>query len=324
MYTSPVPLLMVRADADALIEVNGHMLGECGRGGFVAMPVADTGDYYVRAIPLSAGYQALTRKLRFADGRLVSRAVPDTALSLWPGGVAECLLHTRQAPARAAQPRVLAQTAFEAYTLTLYLEEEARLCVEQQGRPIYAYALGPGESGAFLPYGEYLGVVVRGEGERLILLNAAMQDVLDIQGDAVYLEEEPACITALGTRLGHEQRVRYRLTASGFVPQRPETGFFTRDYAEPVSEADTAVAFFEAVREGWEAEAMEYVTASLRQSFSFADIRAFLGEYGAVRLPASCVTGSVVGLMRMREDIEQAQLYRLRFEKGKIDNLEEI
>lgn len=324
MYASPVPLMVIRTDTDALVTVNGHVLGECGPDAHVAMPVSDTGDYYVCAIPLTAGHRMLTRKLRFADGKLQTTDVPDVAVCLWPGGVAECLLQTRVAEAWREKPLVLAQTVFGAYALTLYRETEVRLCVEQQGRPLYAYMLGAGEDGSFLPYGEYLGVLVRGERERLVLLNSTMQDVLDIQGDAVFLEEEPAVIERVGTLLGHERRTRYRLTASGFLPCKPETGFFTRDYAPPRDEADLSVAFFEAVREGFETEAMGYVTESLRKSFAFADIGAFLGEYGAVRLPVSCRSGRVVGLLHDADGVTRARLYRLAFEQGKIDNLEEI
>ncbi|MDO5111054.1 MAG: hypothetical protein Q4E65_01995 [Clostridia bacterium] len=324
MYASPVPLMILRADTDALIEVNGHLLGECGAQGYAAMPVSDTGDYYVRAIPLTAGHQPITRKISFEGGKLRTAAIADADVCLWPGGVVECSLQTRTAPVWQEKPIVLAQTTFNAYTLTLYRENEVRLSVEQQGKPLYAYALGQGEDGVFLPYGEYLGVLVRGERERLVLLNGSMQDVLDIHGDAVFLEEEPAAIERIGTRLGHERRVRYRLTASGFLPQRPETGFFTRSYAPPQDEMGVSVAFFEAVREGWEEEAMGYLTQSLRQSFSFADICAFLGEFGEVRPPVSCRNGSVMGLVHKQEGVMRARLYRLAFEQGKIDNLEEI
>lgn len=324
MYASPVPLMIIRADTDALITVNGQVLGECGRDDYVAMPVSDTGDYYVCVTPLTAGHRTLTRKLCFAEGRLQTVNVPDVTVCLWPGGVAECAIETRSDTAWREKPLVFAQTVFGSYSLTLYRETEVRLCAEQQGRPLYAYMLGAGEDGSFLPYGEYLGVLVRGERERLVLFNSAMQDVLDIQGDAVFLEEEPTVIERVGTILGHERRTRYRLSASGFLPRRSETGFFTRDYAPPQDEAALAVAFFEAVREGFEAEAMGYLTASLRQSFSFADICAFLGEYGEVRLPVSCRSGRVVGLLCDMEGVARAKLYRLAFEQGKIDNLEEI
>ena len=52
MYYSPVPLLIIRADAPALIEVNGHPAGECGADSHIALPLSDSGDYYVALLPL--------------------------------------------------------------------------------------------------------------------------------------------------------------------------------------------------------------------------------------------------------------------------------
>lgn len=42
MYYSPVPLLIIRADAPALIEVNGHPAGECGADSHIALPLSDS------------------------------------------------------------------------------------------------------------------------------------------------------------------------------------------------------------------------------------------------------------------------------------------
>ena len=50
MYYSPVPLIIIRADCPALIEVNGQLLGECGEGAHVAMPASDT------AMPMGREY----------------------------------------------------------------------------------------------------------------------------------------------------------------------------------------------------------------------------------------------------------------------------
>lgn len=52
MYYSPVPLLVIRADTPALVEVNGHPAGECGADAHIALPLSDSGDYYVALLPL--------------------------------------------------------------------------------------------------------------------------------------------------------------------------------------------------------------------------------------------------------------------------------
>ena len=53
MYYSPVPLLVIRADTPALVEVNGHPAGECGSDTHIALPLSDSGDYYVARLPLA-------------------------------------------------------------------------------------------------------------------------------------------------------------------------------------------------------------------------------------------------------------------------------
>lgn len=96
MYYSPVPLIIIRADCPALIEVNGQLLGECGEGAHVAMPASDTGDYYICAIPLNDDPPRwpVTRKLRLEGGVLANRPAADVSICTWPGGVYELCLHT--------------------------------------------------------------------------------------------------------------------------------------------------------------------------------------------------------------------------------------
>ena len=80
MYYSPVPLLIIRADAPALIEVNGHPAGECGADSHIALPLSDSGDYYVALLPLfdreDARLYPVTRKISFENGSIRSRPAP--------------------------------------------------------------------------------------------------------------------------------------------------------------------------------------------------------------------------------------------------------
>ena len=72
MYYSPVPLLVIRADTPALIEVNGHPAGECSADTHIALPLFDSGDYYINFLTISDSDNAqlyhVTRKIGFESG----------------------------------------------------------------------------------------------------------------------------------------------------------------------------------------------------------------------------------------------------------------
>lgn len=325
MYSSPVPLLVVRADAEALVYVNDKMLGECGPARSAALPVS-AGDYYVCAQPLLPGRFALTRKLCFGEEGLAC-AAPDVGVCAWPGGVYECLLQTamQQGAPETGASRVLQSLGFAGHTLTLYWEGALRLCVEKDGRPLYSYTLCGGASGEMVPYGPYMAVISRTAfGESLLLLDKTMQPALEAQGDAIELGERIAAVTALGTRMGHERRTLYEEGSGGFAQMESEVGFFTHPYTRPVTQGDLALAFFEAVALNEAQEAMGYLAQSLREDCTFAQIVEFLGPYDEARLPFSDGSGSYVGLVSQTDAGRgEARLYALRFAGECIENITE-
>lgn len=329
MYSSPVPLLVIRTDVEALVYVNDRMLGECGPGRCATLPVSDSGDYYLCAQPLVGRRFALTRRLRFEAGAL-TRAVPDVRVCAWPGGVYECLLQTVSLPSAmkgACASRELQSCAYAGHMVTLYWEGTLKLCIEKNGRPLYGYSLGEGTAGELIPYGAYMAVLVRtGGGERLLLLDKALQAVLELQGDAIELGDGIAVIDRLGTRLGHERRTRYAPGPEGFAELGTEVGFFTHAYARPATESELALAFFEAVAAGQAEEAMGYLAPPLRESCTFADIVEFLGPYDEARLPFSDASGQHVGLASAapgRGGLAEVRLYALQFEGEHIGNITE-
>jgi len=332
MYASPVPLLVVRSDADALVEVNGHSLGECGPAAYAAMPVSDTGDYYISLRPLVPGAQARLRKLSFENGGLRMPEADDVSARVWPGGVVEVHIRTKEAESGAEPPpRTLAETRFGPYRLRLLALGDMQLYAERDGRPFCSYRLGPFMDGVFEAHPPYLALLLRGGArrgaeERLLLFDAQLQSALDLEGVRVSLEDGPTCIERLPTLLGHERRTRYlrRDAGKGFAAQRSETGFFTRAAPQPADAQSIAVAFFEAVREGFAEEAMSYLSPRLQESFRFPDIAAFLGGFGGVYTPPSEPGGEWIGLGEGRDArLQSLRLYRLSFEAGKIDNISE-
>ena len=326
MYTSPVPLMVIHTDTDSLIEVNGHLLGECGSNSYVAMPVSDTGDYYVCITPLSQGRYTIMRKLHFEGGNLADAIMPDVSVCIWPGGVYDFFLQTGNAPLEASE---LSETQCEAlygeYRLSLCVADELQLYAERDGRPYCRYLLGDYESGEFKPYEDLMGLLLNGAlGARLLLFDADLQTLLDLKGSAVFLEDAPVCIERLPTLLGHEKRTRYSRIGAHFQAQRPSIGFFTSKRPYPQDGRSLAVAFFEAVREGFNDEALSYLSPELKAAFSFSEIASFIGPFSEVRTPLSNSSGHVIGLSSGgSSQIQTMRLYRLSFENGLISNISE-
>lgn len=339
MYHSPVPLIIIRADCPALIEVNGQLLGECAEGAHVAMPVSDTGDYYICARPLSADPPRwpVTRKLRLEEGRLASMPAADVSICTWPGGVYELCLHTgRELNRRGVQfPRTLDQLSYSVgnrrRTLTLYQEEGLRLCIEDGGKPRTGLALGEGDYGALAVYTaggrQFAAIRTVGEsGERLLMLDSDLNAALEIAAAHIALEEKGVCaIDPLGTRMGHEVRTLYTYSAGAFQAGPPETGFFTRAYARPAAGPLLSTAFCEAVREGFREEALGYLTPALRQDLDFDEIKDFLGNFQQCRPPLSDEGGTLLGLIAEEGDrLQSARLYEFAFEGDAIADIAEV
>ncbi|MCE5235473.1 MAG: hypothetical protein ABFC62_07705 [Clostridiaceae bacterium] len=337
MYTSPVPLMVIRADAHALIEVNGQYIGECDRMSYVAMPVSDSGDYYVCALPLEdAGSRyPVTRKLSFEAGAISAPHAADVKVCAWPGGVYELFLETGSFLARVRTPfphtidTLDYMAAKRRRTLTLYYENGIRLSVDEGGRTLAAYALGQGDGGSLAPFAaggmQFFKVTAALEDKRtrLLLLDKNLDAALDITADAVRTEEETVeQIVYLNTLQRHERATRYKLAENAFEAYEEETGFFTHDYAYPKTRLHLVQSFCEAVREGFEEEARGYLTDGLNEEFSFAEIKDFLGNFAAARPPVSDGSGRYMGLIEQEgERLSSARLYEFSFEGEKIADI---
>ena len=232
--------------------------------------------------------------------------------------------------ARAGSAAIL--PAGRTFQLTLYYETGLKLSIEESNRALGGYALGEGESGSLdvLEFGgtSYVAAHTQGKyGERLLLLSAAMEEALDVSAQTVRIEAGTVeAIDPLGTLLGHERRIRYEYEkGGGFVPSPAETGFFTRAPRAPRGTLERAIAFAEAVREGFEAEAMSYLADDLAASIGFDALREFLGTFTAARPPISDGSGRFLGLIAQEDgNLSCARLYEFEFaEDGRIENITE-
>lgn len=339
MYASPVPLIIIRADTHALIEVNGQYIGECDKQSYVAMPVSDSGDYYVCALPLGDAElrYPVTRKLSFDSGAVTAPNASDVTLCAWPGGVYELFIETGSflKHTRPPFPHTIDTLEYSVNkhrrSITLYYENGLRLSIDENARTLAAYALGQGDGGslALFQAGDkrFAKVIANliDKQVRLLLLDQNLDAVLDITADAVRTADETVeQIVLLDTLQKHERITRYRLMGDVFEAYDEETGFFTHGYAYPNSRVHLVQAFCEAVREGFEEEARGYLTDGLNADFSFVEIKDFLGNFASVRPPVSDRSGRYMGLIEMEgERLSTARLYEFSFEGEKISDITE-
>lgn len=343
MYYSPVPLLVLRSDVPALMEVNGSPAGECLPSSHIALPLSDTGDYYIGLSPLADERNdrlyGITRKIGFKKGQISAYPAPDVEVCTWPGGVFELILRAGRL-GRDGVPRppyridrIEPRFSGRNFALTLYYENGIRLSVEEDGETRSVIALGEGETGSLnvkeIGGEEYVAVRTESGGrQQLMLLDGNMEAVFEAAADSILTEKGTVCcIDRLHTLLGHERRIRHARQADGsFLAAPPETGFFTCPPRKPAGSFERAVSFLEAVREGFEAEALSCLTDALKEGLSFSSLRDFFGGFTEIRPPLSDKSGRYLGTVTKKkaENLSAARLYEFTFaEDGRIDNITE-
>ena len=338
----PVPLVIIRSDADALITVNGQPAGECSNGGHVALPVSDTGDYYICAHPLnhagSMKHCAVMRKFTFEGGVMTKGALDDADVVKWPQGVDEigmkvCKVYDAAAtPPHVVERMSVPQHSGTPATITLYYENGLRAVAEDGAcGATMGYALGYGTHGSisFIDAGDVLLSVIHAklvDTERAVALDGLFRPILDVEGDSVFVEDgRIVCIKRANTLLRHEEMTVHEYVRGEFKIQKRDRGFFTRAYERPKGNADTARAFCEAVKEGFREETMSYLTEDMRKNLDFSQIRTFLGEFSSVRTPVGDVLGTAVGLIsRGAGGISEARLFSFEFDNGLVSNMAEL
>ncbi|MEL7609956.1 MAG: hypothetical protein AAGU74_10655 [Bacillota bacterium] len=335
-----LPMLIIRSDVPSLIEVNGRLQGEIAPDGYLAMPLSDTGDYYVCAIPLMDDRDvrrfSVTRKLSLNEGALTSPIIGDVDLCTWPGGVYEMKIcpGSFQADRTQAFPYTICvlewQREEQTHTITLYYENGLRLSAEEQGRVIAGYSLGDGTGGtlSLLDVGDDNLLLVRigtRRGERMLALDFNLSPLLEIEGDTVYVDEGcPSAVKRLDTLLKHEERTRYEYRDGQFLALSPEIGFFTHPPERPGDNLSLAIAFCEAVRENQREEALSYLASDLVNTLNFDDIRSFFGDFSCCRPTFSDRSGKLLGLIyQSGEQLKSAQLFSFEFENGLISDVSE-
>jgi hypothetical protein len=335
-----VPALIIYADTPSLIEVNTQPVGEASPASHIALPVSDSGDYYITAAPLYDSEDmrrySITRKLSLEEGAARASVTKDFMVCSWPGGIYELNLSPGKLPASAPAPFPYTVETLNWATgqgelvLTLYYEQGLKLLAEKEGAPTASYALGEGRSGELGLVEEedarFALIQARMEDcERMILLDESLNTVLDISGSCVrFAGGRVELITKLGTGRRHETRSCFDYADGEFLEGETEVGFFTHAYEPPETHEELAVAFSEAVREGFREEAMGYLTPALAKGLSFPDVKEFFGDFSCCRAPVYSDEGRLMGLIYDGNGgVLNAKLFRFEYDGMLISNIEE-
>lgn len=341
MYNSPVPLMIIRPDVDSLIEVNGQLIGECTASSFTALPISDSGDYYVCAVPLQSKnnelHYSVTRKVSFDNGSLTGTLADDVKMCFWPGGVFELYIKTGQFLSDSVEkfPYTLSSMALDNFReLTLYYENGLKLAVtNRNSSENCAFSLGNSlcgrlESTSFSG-NDYIAVFTNlKDDDRLILFDKQLNNTLDICADSISITSDGKIekIDNLNTKMKHQKRTLITLNKNGeFCEEAESMGFFTHEYEYPKDRLTLSTAFCEAVREDFCDEALSYLTDSLKATVTFDALKEFLGDFDSVRPPISQNDGSLLGLLKSSSSaLLTARLFEFEFEEMKISNVESL
>ncbi|MDO4572223.1 MAG: hypothetical protein Q4C13_02555 [Clostridia bacterium] len=307
-----VSAIISAGNAAGVVTVDGRILGEAP----VHVMLPAEGECYVGLHPERAGFYGVTRRLRFAEGRLRD-CPPDVRAYGWRGGLYEIVIDCGVLPAPRPRrfPFTVARCAFEGAQAVLYYEDGLWLSLEKNGRVAAGFPLHEdAEAGELMPAGRALLAAAHGARDSLLMINERYEEAARLEAEDIRLEEGAAVATEpLGLACGYERRTRWRAEAGGLVSEAVETGFFNR---EPASCAP-GLRFLEAMLAGLEDEAAAMLSPALKTGA--AEARAFLGAFTLARPhPAD---PRAAGIAVYAEGVTELRTLLFETEGGQIVNI---
>ncbi len=336
-----MPTLVVRTrQAVAAIELNGTPVGDASPDRHLALPLSDSGEYYIGIYPLADDerrYYPVVRKLRFQNGALLPILSGDVKAYAWPGGIYEAIFSpgVLPAPQETVFPFTIDQlTLPDGCIATLYYENGLRVAIEQGQRLRCGAVLGEEHAGRLQLLQNGFLCVVAGKpnlpggklpekyGAKLLILDNEYHEALRISGNAVGLENENVVrFTRLPTLLWHEHRQVYQYQSGVFEAEEPILGFFTHTPRQLAGDGEVMRAFCEAVRYGLWEEAFSYLSAELAAGLTPQTIRECMGDFVDLRTPY-VNEDHMIGLCYQEQDgAVPVRVFTFSFSNGKIDNI---
>ncbi len=338
-----MPVLMIRtASSRAAIELNGNIIGEATQEAHIALPLSDSGEYYIGIYPLEDDerrYYPVVRKLSFDKGALLALKSDDVKAYEWPGGVYEAIFSPGMFMQREEPvfPFLSDQLVLSGGRIaTLYYEDGLRLAIEEGPKVRFGTFISQHKEGRLLLKQNGLlyafyglpdlpgGIVPEGYAKGVLVLNSQHEELIRIEGEAVgLLEDEIIRFTRLDTLLMHERREVFSIKGNKVEAKAPSIGFFTHTPKKREQSNEIIRAFCDAVRYGLWDEAFSYLTHSLGEGLTSAEITACLGDFCACRPPLSRAESAMGLVYPAQNGISQVRMFTFSFLGGLIDNLAE-
>ncbi|MDL2258307.1 hypothetical protein LJC42_04010 [Eubacteriales bacterium OttesenSCG-928-K08] len=336
-----LPMLVVRTqNVTAAVEMNGAFVGEASSSAHIALPLSESGEYYIGIYPIRGNahkYFPVVRKLSFVSGALLPVESEDVEVYAWPDRVFEVVFSAGILPqqARLVFPFTVDQLRLpDGCIATLYYEGGLRLAVEEGTRIRYGTVLGSmhhgwlelidgGRLAVFAGTAVAEGMDFLQEYARLLLiLDVEYNELIRLEGDAVGLSEgNPVCYKQLNTLLRHDKKQIFTYEDNGYVAAPEQIGFFTHSPMALETNAQKITAFCEAVLHGLWDDAFAFLTPALREGLDVEMLRACMGEFIGARSPVTKADRAIGLLGEEQLGITPVRMFRFEFENALIDNL---
>ena len=287
-----VQALITVKNTDAAVLLDGIPAGDAPQ--LLTLPA--NGTRYITAAPLkdAARHYAVTRRLRFSEGRLAD-AGESVSVYDWGGGLYEAELWCGefQRPRDPAFPYTLMQMPYEGMSAVLYYENGLWLALENGRRLLTGGAMGDAREGELLTMGRLLVAIAHGEKDFARIYASDRTETAMLSADRIGIEDGLlVTVERLRTCRGHERRTAYAADGLQLFMRSEQIGFFS---APPKSPESLALACCEAVQLGLYEEALSMMDEDLRSSLDIAAVKAFFGSFQAVRpFPADSETVGLV------------------------------
>jgi hypothetical protein len=341
-------LLYINTGTLALININQSPSGESGNGP-LTLPIAANSSFFITMLPLendeSLVYLPYTRKVSVAAGGAIS--VNDGLIELchWPDNIIELNLNPLSLYKNEGMdmsPQTLSplnfQTGGPRYTAYIYNDVSSSFAVEisELNRLIFISPLPFSVVSAevtLIHIGEMPYLCATGstsENKQFIYIAGIIPTFRTLLCTVCETYEIAGGLISVTTEGEYAQiRTSYENSDGVLTPAGKEYGWFTCEEKKPSTPEETALRLISAVREDMPEAAMKYLTPSLSEGLSFADLKEFLGNFTSTARPisSSCPQNCIALKYPTGKNIYTARLFCVETKKVRgellIDNIRE-
>jgi len=314
MDTLPIndimPMVIVQSPGlNGLVRLNDSIVGEINNDQqMLHLPLSPNANYYLTFMPIwedpNKVYCPITKKLSFRNGELLHGSKEDTFLSIqrWPGHIYKLTLNPpfTHAPEKLGAPLLLQELTWKPaaneYRVAVYKDTCVNVAVESVHDDSVFMLFTPEHSkeeaeaeiittnqlgdlllvkGTVDDKNRFLTLVSYNKGEFNILLDTVVTHY-EIQTNS---EDFLTIFQDLNDAVQHEKQVIYTIKGQSLSTKSTFYGWFGRKARRPQEKDEVIYAFLDAMKLHLYSEAMDYLSASLKEDLAEEDVAEFLGDF---------------------------------------------